>query len=886
MAQHPPVLSTQAGEWSLLVEGPLTSDRSCVLPYRYLALALLAQAGVRMATAASSGAARSAIASALPALSDVQRQALEDATGETDHAAMHAVIRFGWPYRAPSPGDRRPTISLMAPDSGLTPGDFEPGSVGSGEFTRGGALIATPSHWSRACLIDAGHPAAAVRVVPFGVDPATFRPIGAAARHHGRAGLDCADDETVFLHMGRTDWASGTDLVLRAFAMLRAQGRRVRLMLVDQSESGGAAADDLLQETGRACPELGRPEVRAGITLLPGTPPPSIYGIADCLVAPCRATAFALPVLEAIACGIPVIVPAGGAADDFFTDAAAADLGWRIAATPGRDDAAGGRSWVEPDLQALVTAMAAIADGQRPDPARSGAARARIVQSFGWDRAASTLLALAAAQEPGGGQDDSRVRVNSFDVFDTLIARRCLEPWQVFEQVGARIGVPGFLQARLAAETQLAGRDYTLDDIYDVLATLWTLTPDQAAAIRAIEVAIEIENVVPVAENLGQVQHGDLLISDMYLSEATIRDLLQAAGLEKRVGLVVSTRGKREGRVWPRIAEHMSITRHLGDDALADVEMPTRFGVPSARTVLASPSPVEAWLMQAAPRVLGLLVREARLRSTHEEPVMRGLQRIQLELNLPILLLSTVQLLRVAREIEADRLLFCSRDCDLWLELFRALPGGHAASIEADYFYTSRIARLRASPDYLDYARERIGARGLLVDACGTGWSASHLLRSLGRMDAHAFFIHRCAPLDLYERSHPTPPGCTIHSVIHPHRPIPNVGIEMINTAEHGSVIDVRRVAGTAVPVLGEGYESATVRRAIAMQRRTFLAALPLLARHDLSPLFDMSSDQIATVVQSLYEHLHAQPELRTVFLSEFRRETRAVHATLDVPLA
>ncbi|WP_419730652.1 glycosyltransferase [Lichenicola sp.] len=893
MAPQALVDQTQTGSRTLRVEGPLTSRDADAIPHQRLALHLLQNGGAGLADHASPGRTRHLAATADPGLSDADREQL---TRQLAAAAVDAVpgvvYRFGWPYRAAAPGDRSRGLSFIATDTGLTAADFAPGSFGSSGFTQNGGLIVTPSHWSRTRLVESGYAPDAVHVVPFGVDPAVFHPITEAARQLGRAGLGCAPDEILFLHMGAASWANGADLLLRAFAALRVRGHRVRLLLADSSDPDGLAVHEMLLQLAPICPDLGRDITRAAITILSGAHAPSLYGVADCLVAPVRATSFALPVLEAIACGTPIIVPRGGAADDLFADAAdGVHLGWRISAEPASDGDVGvgvgaGRRWIEPQLEALIAAMAEVGCRTGPDPALSVAARDRVLHLFGWARAAYALRTLSAGMV-GPETPDIRIRLNSFDVFDTLIARRCLEPWRIFEQVGAQVGIPGFVQARLMAEGQLAGRAYTLDDIYVSLAGLWSLTPDQADWLKSLELAAEIDNVIPIAENIDQVRHGDLLISDMYLPEPAIRSLLAAAGLDKRVGLIVSTRGKREGLIWPRIAPTVDIARHLGDDVLADVEMPTRFGIPSVRTEVATPSLVEGWLMQAELRPLALLVREARLRSTHEDPVMRGLQRIQVDLNLPILLLSTIQLLRVAGEIGADRLLFCSRDCDLWLELFRALrPPGGGPAIPAEYFYTSRIARLGASPDYLAYARDRIGARGLLVDACGTGWSASHLLQSLGRLDAHAFFIHQCAPLAVYEQSAPTPRGCTIHAVIHPESAIPNVGIEMVNTAEHGSVSDVRTIAGAVVPVLGQGYADPAVRRAIGLQRRAFMAALSVLTRHDLGALFELSPERIASVVQPLYEHLHAQPELRSVFLAEFRRETREVHATLNVPLA
>ena len=46
----------------------------------------------------------------------------------------------------------------------------------------------------------------------------------------------------------------------------------------------------------------------------------SLYCSCQCLVAPYRGEGFGLPILEAMACGIPPIVPRGGATDDFVSE--------------------------------------------------------------------------------------------------------------------------------------------------------------------------------------------------------------------------------------------------------------------------------------------------------------------------------------------------------------------------------------------------------------------------------------------------------------------------------------------------------------------------------------------------------------------------------------
>ena len=55
---------------------------------------------------------------------------------------------------------------------------------------------------------------------------------------------------------------------------------------------------------------------------------PRLFAACDVLVHPYRGEGFGLPVLEAMACGLPVVVTAGGPTDEFVPPAAC----WRVPA--------------------------------------------------------------------------------------------------------------------------------------------------------------------------------------------------------------------------------------------------------------------------------------------------------------------------------------------------------------------------------------------------------------------------------------------------------------------------------------------------------------------------------------------------------------------------
>jgi len=324
-----------------------------------------------------------------------------------DHLTPDCVYRICAPIRPGDATDRRRTVTFMITEFGLDPNSFIDGTEASGFFTRDDNAIVTASAWARQCLIDYGYAAEKVTVVPHGVDTTAFTPLPDAERTLFRKNLGFQPDETVFLNVGVALWNKGIDILLRAFAILRALGQRVRLVLKDQRDVYGISVEQTVRQVAASCPELLRPETLAAMSIIPGklerAQLRTLYGIADAYVSPYRAEGFNLPALEAIACGTPLIVTSGGATDDFCDD----EVAWRIAGHEhNQTDPATGlnRHFIEPDLDALVTAMTELAKGGRIALARYNPARDAVLTRFTWANAAAKLAAITVGTPHSAGR--------------------------------------------------------------------------------------------------------------------------------------------------------------------------------------------------------------------------------------------------------------------------------------------------------------------------------------------------------------------------------------------------------------------------------------------------------------------------------------------------
>ena len=495
-----------------------------------------------------------------------------------------------------------------------------------------------------------------------------------------------------------------------------------------------------------------------------------------------------------------------------------------------------------------------------------------LAQQF--DRQAARTAVNLNFEDCANGAAD-RPAVNSFDVFDTLIARRCVAAEQVFHKLEIQHGLPGFAAARRAAEIAVSGPDLTLGAIYRELASRIAIDP--ANAMQA-EIEAELAEVIPIADNLARVRDGDLLLSDMYLPAETIRALLAKAGLQRRVGLVVSADGKQSGRVWPLVQAGLRIERHLGDNAHSDVVMPRRAGIVAEHTAIGTPTKVEQWLLDAGCGGLGELVRAARLRIATQDPIARRLLLAQTQYNFPLLALASVLL---HRQTAGRALRFASRDCNLWCDLHRAL----FPRADATYFYTSRRARVRPSPAYRAYARAQLADNAVLIDLVGSGWMSVLLMQSLGLTEnGGLFFLHRIALIGLYEQQQKTPDICRVAAILGPERTeLDHIRLEMANYAEHGAALDVGRLAGADLPFFDRDDRSQHERALIAAQGACFAAMVADAKDRGLADEIGLDDAQLADVIGRLYALLGQETAFETAFAASHHQEDLRTLAALSL---
>ncbi len=244
----------------------------------------------------------------------------------------------------------------------------------------------TPSRWGAGVFEDSGVDPDLIRVVPEGVNTDVFKP-----------GLEPMGElENVgkfrFLSIGKMENRKGQDILLRAFS--EEFRKEEDVFLVMQSFSPFLPNFNIWKFmydlNMRENPNLlflgGYTDTIEALA--------SLYSAADCFVTPTRGEGWGLPVLEAMACGLPVIATHVTGITEYASKNNIYALKHRglvpvddpvfFAHTQGSD-------WYEPDAEHLKQLMRYVFDNQ--DEARKmGDRAARRAKKFTWDNAAGVAI--------------------------------------------------------------------------------------------------------------------------------------------------------------------------------------------------------------------------------------------------------------------------------------------------------------------------------------------------------------------------------------------------------------------------------------------------------------------------------------------------------------
>jgi hypothetical protein len=302
--------------------------------------------------------------------------------------------------------------------------------------------------------------------------------------------------------------------------------------------------------------------------------------------------------------------------------------------------------------------------------------------------------------------------MNSWDCFDTLVARRFVYPYTIFEEVGKRLSIENFTKMRIKAEKRSNG---TYQGIYENLNGIDS----------DVEFQVELEHLYGIQENIDKVQNGDIIISDMYFSKEQITQILQSCGLKKDIKIYVTPDGKRKGYIWSSLPK---INIHIGDNYKSDVESPSNFGIKAEHYTNHILNEVEKFVYDFDEQ-LACWMRYVRLKCPYNTTHKRALWNDQTNYNIPVLALASL-------ELPNKPIAFTFRDSVYWQKIYEEITGKKSKQL-----HVSRKCYTNPSIEFTNYVLSET-KNCVIADLQGTGKSIKSFFKNIPEV------IYICGPTE------------------------------------------------------------------------------------------------------------------------------------------
>ncbi len=167
------------------------------------------------------------------------------------------------------------------------------------------ALVAESPASKQHMVQEYGVDPARVQVIPCGVDTTLFRP---QDRHQARRALALPEAAPIVLFIGRLQPLKGLDTLLRAVHLVRQHYPRLHVRIVGGGVDEGDPHE--AEELGRLRALAEHLDLTPHVAFTKAQPQETLaqyYAAADVLVMPSHYESFGMVVLEAMACGLPVV---------------------------------------------------------------------------------------------------------------------------------------------------------------------------------------------------------------------------------------------------------------------------------------------------------------------------------------------------------------------------------------------------------------------------------------------------------------------------------------------------------------------------------------------------------------------------------------------------
>ena len=238
----------------------------------------------------------------------------------------------------------------------------------------------TPSHWGAERFRESGV-TKPIRVVPLGYDAGRFRPEAGARR---------ASPRFTFLSVFEWGERKAPEILLRAYAAAFSGADDVLLVVRANNHDGHVDVAKQIEALG--LPRNGPPVAFLYNTHIRSNQLAMLYRGADAFVLPSRGEGWGMPILEAMACGLPVIATPWSGPSEFLHE----DVGYPIAVkglvpADAKCPYYEGFRWADPDVDDLVARFRHVFTHREEARAKGAKAAEEAAAKWTWAHTAARV---------------------------------------------------------------------------------------------------------------------------------------------------------------------------------------------------------------------------------------------------------------------------------------------------------------------------------------------------------------------------------------------------------------------------------------------------------------------------------------------------------------
>lgn len=313
--------------------------------------------------------------------------------------------------------------------------------------------------------------------------------------------------------------------------------------------------------------------------------------------------------------------------------------------------------------------------------------------------------------------------MNSYDVFDTIIGRLCYRGTEIFELIENIKKIKNFKNLRIQNESE------SIDKTYSKLEKILNMNMEE---IKELELNMEYDLSFPIKKYLNLIKDGDILVSDMYLSEEQIRKLINK---HKHIDnkIYVSLGNKANQTFW-RTPIAKNIKLHVGDNYTSDYRNAIINGINASWISNIETNDIEKYFINNFSKELGYIIRAIRL-SIQEYTYY--LTPYVTSTFLPIGILLCYYLFDIIKKNNIENVIFLSRDGYWFYHIFKIL----FPEIPSYYKYSSRLGISKSSKKIIDDINSISGSK-ILFDLVGSGKTIGSIMNNLENTSYFLAFVH------------------------------------------------------------------------------------------------------------------------------------------------